>query len=115
MAEITFLGTDYENVPAVTLPQTGGGTVTFYERGITLITQSYTNVSVPSGLYVKVDSLSDLIDTSSYDLVSMTVKGWSGVAPLQIALGSNGNDVYIMGRSSGTISSTSIVYAFALK
>ena len=87
----------------------GGGS------GITLITQSYTSVSVPSGLYVKVDSLSNLIDTSLYDLVSMTVKGWSGVAPLQIALGSNGNDVYIMGRSSGTISSTSIVYAFALK
>ena len=87
----------------------GGGS------GITLITQAYTSVSVPSGLYVKVDSLSNLIDTSLYDLVSMTVKGWSGVAPLQIALGSNGNDVYIMGRSSGTISSTSIVYAFALK
>ena len=87
----------------------GGGS------GITLITQSYTSVSVPSALYVKVDSLSNLIDTSLYDLVSMTVKGWSGVAPLQIALGSNGNDVYIMGRSSGTISSTSIVYAFALK
>lgn len=93
----------------------GGGTKIGSNIGLTFVTQSYTNVSVPSGLYVKVDSLSDLIDTSSYDLVSMTVKGWSGVAPLQIALGSNGNDVYIMGRSAGTISSTSIVYAFALK
>lgn len=87
----------------------GGGS------GITLITQSYTNVSVPSALHVKVDSLSNIVDTSSYDLVSMTVKGWSGVAPLNVALGSNGNDVYIMGRSQGNIVSTSIIYAFVLK
>lgn len=33
MANITFLGASYTDVPAVTLPQTGGGTVTFYENG----------------------------------------------------------------------------------
>lgn len=33
MANITLLGASYEDVPAVTLPQTGGGTVTFYENG----------------------------------------------------------------------------------
>ena len=32
MANITLLGASYTNVPAVTLPQTGGGTVTFYEN-----------------------------------------------------------------------------------
>ena len=37
MAEITFLGTEYSDVPAVTLPQTGGGTVTFYEDGLELV------------------------------------------------------------------------------
>lgn len=31
MANITLLGASYSDVPAVTLPQTGGGTVTFYE------------------------------------------------------------------------------------
>lgn len=29
--DITLLGADYEDVPAVTLPQTGGGTATFYD------------------------------------------------------------------------------------
>lgn len=33
MANITLLGANYTDVPAVTLPQTGGGTVTFYENG----------------------------------------------------------------------------------
>ena len=31
MANVTLLGASYTDVPAVTLPQTGGGTVTFYE------------------------------------------------------------------------------------
>lgn len=33
MANITLMGASYTDVPAVTLPQTGGGTVTFYENG----------------------------------------------------------------------------------
>lgn len=33
MANITLLGASYTDVPAVTLPKTGGGTVTFYEDG----------------------------------------------------------------------------------
>jgi hypothetical protein len=36
MANITLLGASYSDVPAVTLPQTGGGTVTFYEGGGTV-------------------------------------------------------------------------------
>lgn len=31
MAQVTILGASYNNVPAVTLPATGGGTATFYE------------------------------------------------------------------------------------
>lgn len=33
MANITLLNQDYANVPDITLPKTGGGTVTFYENG----------------------------------------------------------------------------------
>lgn len=33
MANITLLGASYSDVPAVDLPQTGGGTVRFYENG----------------------------------------------------------------------------------
>lgn len=31
MAEVTLLGAQYHDVPAVELPQTGGGIVVFYE------------------------------------------------------------------------------------
>lgn len=33
MANVTLMGASYTDVPAVTLPKTGGGTVTFYENG----------------------------------------------------------------------------------
>lgn len=33
MANITLLGASYTDVPAIDLPQTGGGTVRFYENG----------------------------------------------------------------------------------
>ena len=33
MANISLWGAEYSNVPAVTLPKTGGGAVTFYEGG----------------------------------------------------------------------------------
>lgn len=33
MANVTLWGANYTDVPAVTLPKTGGGTVTFYEDG----------------------------------------------------------------------------------
>lgn len=33
MGNITWLGADYVGVPFVSFPQTGGGTVTFYENG----------------------------------------------------------------------------------
>jgi len=33
MANVTLWGASYSNVPALTVPQTGGGTVTFYENG----------------------------------------------------------------------------------
>lgn len=39
MANITLMGASYTDVPAVTLPQTGGGTVTFYENGSPSATQ----------------------------------------------------------------------------
>ena len=33
MANVTLWGASYSNVPALTVPKTGGGTVTFYEDG----------------------------------------------------------------------------------
>ena len=77
-----------------------------------VVERQYANISVPSALYVKIDELSNRIDTTKYDLVSMTTKGWSGVAPLEVVVGSNGNDVYVMGRSQGTINSMGVRYVF---
>lgn len=43
---ITIMGASYSDVPAVTLPKTGGGTATFYD-GEEIITY-YTGSSAPS-------------------------------------------------------------------
>jgi hypothetical protein len=80
-----------------------------------VVERSYSSISVPSTLYVKIDELSNRIDTTKYELVSMTTKGWSGVIPMDVVLGSNGNDVYVLGRASGTIQSMGVRYVFKLK
>ena len=39
---ISLLGANYPNVPAVQLPQTGGGTATFYDIEIAYVTGTHT-------------------------------------------------------------------------
>lgn len=49
MANVTLWGAVYSNVPALTVPKTGGGTVTFYENGGGGASQSiYTGTSAPA-------------------------------------------------------------------
>lgn len=49
MANITLLGASYTDVPAVDLPQTGGGTVRFYESGGGSSAQTVTGTVSGSG------------------------------------------------------------------
>lgn len=92
MANITLLGASYEDVPAVTLPQTGGGTATFHEVGgsqnITengtydVTTLASVDVDVAGGgvdtlveaLHNRVTSVSDdtLTSIRSYGLANMS-------------------------------------------
>ena len=62
MANITLLGASYTDVPSVTLPQTGGGTVTFYESGGDEPTyETYFDDSINVGEYgISIASLADL-------------------------------------------------------
>lgn len=66
MANITLLGASYTDVPAVELPQTGGGTVTFYEGpGVDTLVEA---------LHNRTTSVSDdtLTSIRSYGLANMT-------------------------------------------
>ena len=56
MANITIWGASYTNVPACTLPKTGGGTVRFTDTSVTTATTS----DVASGkVFVKADGTQD--------------------------------------------------------
>lgn len=84
MANITLLGASYTDVPAVDLPQTGGGTVRFYESGGGSSAQTTTGTVSGSGnniLQIPCDFAPDLIyvygdmsdDVSNRGVVSMTI------------------------------------------
>ena len=66
MANISLWGADYPDVPAVELPQTGGGVVTFYENGGT--------DTLVEALHDRVTSVSDdtLTSIRSFGLADMT-------------------------------------------
>lgn len=78
MANITLLGASYTDVPAVTLPQTGGGTVTFYENGgsPTLITKSITE----NGTYYASDDNVNGYSEVTVNVPSSGSSAWTKVA-----------------------------------
>ena len=84
MANITLLGASYTDVSAVDLPQTGGGTVRFYESGSGSSVQTETGTVSGSGsniLQIPCDFAPDLIyvygdmsdDVTNRGIVSMTI------------------------------------------
>lgn len=65
MANITLMGASYTDVPAVTLPQTGGGTVTFYENGGGTPAISVVDTTDSHGGTVRTITALDISDTTA--------------------------------------------------
>ncbi len=65
MANITLMGASYTDVPAVTLPQTGGGTVTFYENGGGTGAISVVDTTDSHGGTVRTITALDISDTTA--------------------------------------------------
>lgn len=81
MANITLLGASYTDVPAVDLPQTGGGTVRFYENGggggdATLITKTIT----ANGTYSASDDSADGYSEVTVNVPSSAASSWTKIA-----------------------------------
>lgn len=96
MANVSLWGANYSNVPAITLPQTGGGTVTFYENG-------------SGGMNVQGYHGMDYAKASSYTAtdVTLTVKttgtyriSWMGYR--NTTSGTSGSRLYINGSAYGS-------------
>ena len=65
MANITLMGASYTDVPAVTLPQTGGGTVTFYENGGVTPAISVVDTTATTGGTIRTITALDISDTTA--------------------------------------------------
>ena len=65
MANITLMGASYTDVPAVTLPQTGGGTVTFYENGGGTPAISVVDTTATTGGTIRTITALDISDTTA--------------------------------------------------
>lgn len=100
MANVTLLGASYSDVPAVTLPQTGGGTVTFYENGggkqmNVQVAQSTTRVA--STKYTKAASLT-CKTTGTYDVYWDCFRSTTG--------GTSGSQLHVGSSAYGTANTT---------
>lgn len=71
--DITLLGADYEDVPAVTLPQTGGGTATFYD----LADVNYAASEEPGGNAIRTNGIlfAQVDSTSTSTNFTVTIPG----------------------------------------
>lgn len=118
---ITLLGASYSDVPAVTLPQTGGGTATFYDDvgsqtytqngtyNVTGLATAVVNVSGGGGKNVQVYSGMDYANTTSYTATDVTLKvaksgtykvSWMGFR--NTTSGTNGSQIYVNGTAKGS-------------
>lgn len=74
MANITLLGASYTDVPAVDLPQTGGGTVRFYESGGGTGAVSVVDTPDSHGGTVRTITALDISDTTA--IASVVQQGY---------------------------------------
>lgn len=98
MANITLWGASYTDVPAVELPQTGGGTVTFYESGGS--TNLIRGVMRPDAELVQTWSYDKMmyadegIAPKAYTTTSTTVKASASLTPT-VTLDFTNYDYYV--------------------
>lgn len=118
---ITLLGASYSDVPAVTLPQTGGGTATFYDDvgsqtytqngtyDVTGLATAVVNVSGGGGKNVQVYSGMDYVNATSYTATDVTLTvtksgtykvSWMGFR--NTTSGTSGSRIYVNGTAQGS-------------
>ena len=76
--------------------------------------RTYTNITIPSSEYIKVDSYSEMgVNTSLY-LLSMTIRGWGGsIKGVTIGKRTKGTEFYLIGEANKTISDITVEYVFS--
>lgn len=93
MANIELLGNTYNDVPAVELPKSGGGTAMFYENTGSKIELIWTNSAPTSNFSAQTLNFSDSYD---YFIITIRISTGYGVC-LSIMLPINTNSEYIGG------------------
>lgn len=97
MANITLWGASYSDVPAIALPKTGGGTVTFYENG----GGGGMNVQAYHGMdYARATSYTATDVTLTVEKSGTYTVSWMGFR--NTTSGTSGSQLYINGSTYGS-------------
>lgn len=114
MANITLLGASYTDVPAVDLPQTGGGTVRFYENGSsgytrTVITEEQTVTPTSNGTYYSATlNVTEGFEADAEYII--TLNGTEYFFTCQVLWGTN----YLLGDINYFYGSSNLPYPFGI-
>ena len=85
-----------------------------FENMFTRKFRTYTNITIPSSEYIKVDSYSDMNVSTDIYTISMNIRGWGGsINGVTLVKGSNGTDFYLVGEANKTITSITVEYIFS--
>lgn len=76
-----------------------------------MVSQSFSNVTIPSSEYVKISSYSDLGVSTDYYFLCARIRGWQGTAVYSVITSSTGTDFYITGKA-GTLTSCTVNFYF---
>lgn len=116
MANVTLMGASYTDVPAVTLPQTGGGTVTFYENGgggggytLTTVAAQQTVTPTSNGTYYGATLTVSTGLEAGADYI-ITINGTEYYYTCQLLWGTN----YLLGDANYFYGSTGLPYPFGI-
>ena len=76
--------------------------------------RTYSNITIPSSGYIKVDSFSDMGVNESLYVISMNVRGWTGsIDGVTLGKSTNGTDFYLIGETNKTIARMIVEYVFS--
>ena len=111
---ITLMGANYPDVPAVQLPQTGGGTATFVDLNelndiVYVTTVTIGDTVVGTGGYTNISSYKPT--KTGYTLIQASVRGFDDISS-KTSFNVTADGLYLIGTAGATVYRLRVRYVF---